>query len=319
MQENIYYNDVMEQWLTENRPMLAVSSYEKYHQLFANHIRPYFLDVTVSQINDDFMEKYRRFLFNEKNSRSEDPLSNETIRCIVMLANRGLVQAKKSKFLDQDVRLQTRLKKTKCHIDVFTSEDQRKLETHLKNNLDILALGVFLCLYTGVRIGELCALKWSDINWQEQSLYVRRTVQRLKNIKKSNSDNEQTSLIVTPPKSDSSVRIIPIPAFLIPLLKKFHRPGRADRYIFSRFGEKPLEPRTLQYRYKNYLLQARIPYRKFHTLRHTFATRCLMMGMDIKTLSEILGHADVQTTLNYYCHTTLEYKREQMNLLIPFS
>lgn len=170
-------------------------------------------------------------------------------------------------------------------------------------------MGILLCLYTGMRIGELCALKWNDIDVEEEIIHINRTVQRL------DTEEKKSALIVSYPKSRSSVRNIPIPKCILDVLLSFYAYENSTAYIFTGKENVPAEPRTFQYRYRKYLEKAGVKYRKFHTLRHTFATRCIHCGIDIKTLSEILGHSNVKITLEYYCHTTMEQKKKQMNRL----
>ena len=164
-------------------------------------------------------------------------------------------------------------------------------------------------MYTGLRLGELCALKWNDIDVKNLTISVNRTVQRIVSENKS----QKSILIETPPKSDSSKRIIPVSSEIMELLLKLYS---NHPYVFGK--EKPLEPRTMQYRFKKILEKAGIENRNFHTLRHTFATNCIENNMDVKTLSEILGHSNVKITLNCYVHPTMDSKREQIEKLSGF-
>ena len=189
-------------------------------------------------------------------------------------------------------------------------DDERiHLEGYLLKANDPAKFGILLALYSGMRIGEICALKWSNINLEAETISVVQTLQRLQD-----SENKgKTKILISEPKSQSSKRIIPIPTFLTELLRKI-KPQIPDAFLLS--GNKnPIEPKTLQNKYKSCLKDCNIPYINFHTLRHTFATRCVEVGFDIKALSEILGHSSVGKTLNLYAHPTLEYKRSNMNKL----
>lgn len=303
---------LMEKWLYLTKDKLALSSSVKYRQIFSKHIFPFFQGVPVSELSEELLERFKDFLLDKYGSGPEQ-LSGGTIRCISILLNQCLFWAHKEHLLPCRLSLDIRLRKNRSVIQVFSSDEQKRLELYLCSHLNLSTAGILFCLYTGLRIGELCALKWSDIDKTEDTLCVSRTVQRLK------QEEAATALLVSPPKTVHSMRLIPIPVFLKQVLYPYCPGPGASGYIFSEAPQKPLEPRTMQYRYKKYLKEAGVSYRKFHTLRHTFATRCLMNGMDIKSLSELLGHADVKTTLNCYCHTTLEHKREQINLLTPFS
>ena len=159
--------------------------------------------------------------------------------------------------------------------------------------------------YTGLRIGEVCGLKWCDIDLNKGIFKVRQTVQRI-------YVNSSTKLTIDTPKSKSSVREIPLPKFLTEILRNF----KSDDSAFILSGkENPTDPRTLQYRFKSLLKKADLPSINYHSLRHMFATNCIALGFDVKTLSEILGHATVETTLNRYVHSSMERKTVCMNLL----
>lgn len=166
-----------------------------------------------------------------------------------------------------------------------------------------------LCLHTGLRLGELCALKWGDIDYNNRTLTVNRTVQRVA----VEGHISKTILMEADPKSESSRRIVPLTANVLNRLWEL----KGDRpYVFGE--EKPLDPRTMQYRFKRLLKEAGVGDRNFHILRHVFATNCIGNGMDVKALSEILGHADVKITLNRYVHPTMDTKREQLDILSDY-
>ena len=169
-------------------------------------------------------------------------------------------------------------------------------------------MGILLSAATGIRIGELCALKWENIDLEKRTLTVNNTVQRIKSIDGSSA----TKLIITSPKSNSSVREIPLPDFIIPILESLK--ANNDYYLLS--GTRAIiEPRTMQYRFKRILSDLNLPDVSFHSLRHGFATTCIALGFDVKTLSEILGHSSVEITLNRYVHSSMERKAEFMKSL----
>ena len=161
---------------------------------------------------------------------------------------------------------------------------------------------------SGIRIGELCALQWKDIDLEKRILTVRKTIQRIQ----CRDNFKKTKLIITEPKSESSKRHIPIPEFMIEFLKKFQ--DKTEQYILSD-NYKPIEPRTMQYRFAKILKNVNLPSVHFHALRHMFASNCIKLGFDVKALSEILGHSSVEITLNRYVHSSFEQKIEYMNRL----
>ena len=189
---------------------------------------------------------------------------------------------------------------------LYSAAQQRNLTAFLMRNMNLTSLGILLSLYTGLRIGEICGLKWKDIDYSQKILNVNRTVQRIQTATGS-------KLSVTAPKTVSARRSIPIPSCIIKLLRRFSSAG--ELYVLSG-TEQPVEPRTMQNRFHAMLKKAGLPSINYHSLRHMFATNSLQAGFDIKTLSEILGHASVETTLRAYVHSSMERKAVCMNLLM---
>lgn len=190
-------------------------------------------------------------------------------------------------------------------VETLTRAEQTRLVKYLCTDSDIYKAGILLCLAMGLRLGEICSLKWSDIDFENSLLHVSRTVQRIA----VSGKNTKTMLLESEPKSSFSKRVLPVADEIVKLLL----PYRADGYLFQK--AKPLEPRTYQNKYAKYLEAAGVRRSHFHILRHTFATNCIDSGMDVKSLSEILGHADVKITLNRYVHPTMDTKRNHMNTL----
>jgi integrase len=172
-------------------------------------------------------------------------------------------------------------------------------------------LGILLCLFTGMRVGEICALKWEDFSFQEKSIHVHNTMQRLQI--PDSTTAQKTRIMVTSPKSKCSIRTIPIPDSLIQLIQK-EFPNRQG-YVLAAVNEKYIEPRTMQKYFHYVQKQCGLVPVNFHALRHTFATRCIELGFDVKSLSEILGHATVNITLNRYVHPSMELKQQNMQKL----
>ena len=197
--------------------------------------------------------------------------------------------------------------------DILTLREQRKLETYLwEHRQKPRCAGILICLCTGLRLGEICGLQWRDIDRKRHVLYINRTLQR---VTETRSDHEKkTKLISGEPKSEASVRAIPLPRSFWILLREMSGEMRDEDYFLSGNAE-PIEPRNYQYFFKKTLADCELRYVNFHTLRHTFATRCVEAGMDIKTLSEILGHTNTNITLSYYVHSSMQSKRKQMNRL----
>ena len=168
---------------------------------------------------------------------------------------------------------------------------------------------MFFTLFTGVRIGELCGLKWGEIDFKNGYAHIRRTVERIADL---NSPYRKTKVIISKPKTENAERIIPLPSCLMEYIHPFRNGD--DKYILSGKHE-PTELRAYYAKYKQFLIQSDIGNYTFHELRHTFATQCVDMGFDVKPLSEILGHSNVTTTMNLYVHPTLQMKKRQMDML----
>lgn len=187
-------------------------------------------------------------------------------------------------------------------IEVFSDHEIALLAQKILEAPDITGLCILLVLNTGLRLGEICALRKSDIDYRSGFLRIERSAARVR-------DASGTHLVVQSPKSGSSVRLVAIPNDMLELLKATTQSIQRDNYLLTN-TDTPMEPRTLQYRYRKLLERCGIRYRNFHALRHTYATRCMENGVDIKSLSELLGHADVRTTLQTYIHSSLAHKRQ---------
>lgn len=199
-------------------------------------------------------------------------------------------------------------KKHKTEIRLLTQSEENRLMQIVMQNQNLTTLGIALAKMTGLRIGELCALKWKDIDLEKRNLTVRKTLQRIQ----VKGGNQKTKLILTDPKSETSKRTIPIPESMLDFLRKFH--GEPEQFVLSG-SSKPIEPKTMQYRFVSILKNGNLPSVHFHALRHMFASTCVKLGFDIKMLSEILGHSGVEITLNRYVHSSFEQKSELMNRL----
>ena len=199
-------------------------------------------------------------------------------------------------------------KKNKPEIAVLDKAQQLRLKEYLDKHPSMTSVGISISMYLGLRIGEVCALQWSDIDLEKRILTVRKTIQRVQ----CRTGVKRTKLIITEPKSESSKREIPIPDCLFPLLRQFK--SNSNIYVVSG-KNKPVEPRTMQYRFAKLLKNVDLPSFHYHSLRHLFATNCVALGFDVKTLSEILGHSSVEVTLNRYIHSDMDRKRTCMSLL----
>ena len=199
----------------------------------------------------------------------------------------------------------------KKEMRVLSREEQSRFVSYLLEDMDTCKFGVLLTLFTGVRIGELCALQWGKISLKEQTIRIDTTLQRLRDT--SMTGNSRTRIVIGSPKSDTSVRTIPITDYTAELCKEMN-PHSSAAYVLTG-TENFMEPRALQYRMEKYTRECGLEGVHFHTLRHTFATRAVEVGFEIKSLSEVLGHATTTITLDRYVHSSMILKRDNMNKL----
>lgn len=311
-QKDAYFNDLVLKWLEEVKESRALSTYSKYMQLSKNYILPYFDGIKTVDITNVLLVEFRSYVNSQKGAH----LSDGNLRCIVMILNTILKCAFQQGLSASALSVSLNIKKEKHIAKVFSKSEQKILEKALCQNMNLSKLGIYMCLYTGLRLGELCSLRWQDIDLEGTFIFVKHTIQRIPLYEQS--DGHKTKLVLSKPKSLSSIRHVPITSNILPLLKNEKEYSKPEHFLLTG-NPSPMEPRTLQYQYKNYLKDAGVSYYNFHTLRHTFATRCIMCGIDPKTLSEILGHSDIKITLDYYFHSSLEFKKKQMELLCAVS
>lgn len=202
------------------------------------------------------------------------------------------------------------IKNSPSQMRIFSKTEQEQLCKYLYDNLTPCNIGILTCLFTGLRIGEICALRWEDFSVKDQTIHVHQTLQRLQS---KDTPEHKTKVVITSPKSMCSLRTIPIPDALLEILIRYKSVDKG--FVLTNSDSIFIEPRTMQNHFKKVLKASGIEKANFHTTRHTFATRCIELGFDVKTLSEILGHATVNITMNRYVHPTLELKRENMEKL----
>lgn len=287
----------VEDYINSIKHHVKPSTHGVYLRYLEHYISPHFRKVQCSQLTE---VKLQRFV----DKLSANGLAAMTVQSIFCFLKNGLKGA-----VSQDVFDVKLPKRINNEVEILSAYEQKRLESAARTSGNIDHISVILCLYTGIRIGELCGLLWEDIDFDRGLLYVRRTVQRIKDPDRKN----KTKIVCLTPKSCTSRRAIPLPGFLIELLRE-HKEQNNFAYVITRTGSH-LEPRTIQYRFKSLLSSANIKQINFHALRHTFATRALENGFDIKTLSEILGHSSATITLNKYAHTLSEHKRKSMESL----
>ena len=292
-------------WLAEASVDLKESSIVKYQNILRCYILPIFGDCEMSDITNEMLIGFVNDL-RTNGGVKKNGLAPSTVSEIVTTMNSLRLYALKR---DLTVLFSTEcvsVKQDKHDIRVFSISEERTLIMYLRENMDLTAMGILICLYTGIRVGELCALKWDEIDLKEKTMKIGRTMQRLK----VEGKEHKTEVKILEPKSKHSIRTIPLPDVLVKVLMGKNIP-RA--FVLSGSNTKFVEPRVMQNCFKTILKKCEIEDANFHATRHTFATRCVELGFDIKSLSEILGHASVTITMNKYVHPTMELKAENMN------
>ena len=294
------FGEIIQMWLKSLKNTVKESTYANYLMKIEKHILSRLGGISYDKLT---VETLNDFVAD----RLESGLSAKYVSDISILiksatkfAHRQYGYADKAEFMSLPKKEKPAEKR------LLNSSEQNILTAQLMNDINPSNAGILLSAATGMRIGELCALKWSDFDFEKSTVTVSRTMQRIKN-----RDGKGTKIIVTSPKSHTSFREIPIPEFLKDTLLKIR--ANNDNFILTGTS-KFVEPRTMQYRFKNILNRLNLPQVNFHSLRHMFATKCVSLGIDVKTLSEILGHSSVKITLDRYVHSSMERKRSCMKL-----
>ena len=296
---------ICDQWLQLNRNKVKESSYVKYCTNIEKHIKPAIGEYSVQAVNSIVIENFSNRLLTEKS------LAPKTVRDILSQLKSILQYAHKSiPGIELVEIVYPKLQKQKMR--VLSREEQRFFVQYLIVDLDPCKFGVLFSLLTGLRIGEICALKWKDISIPDRYVSISSTMQRLRNT--DSDQTAKTSIRVSSPKSDSSVRVIPLSDYLVDLCSQWPEMD-PEAYVLTGEPDKFIEPRMLQYRLAKYTKDCNLEGVHYHVLRHTFATRCVEVGFEIKSLSEVLGHSSPRITLERYVHSSMELKRDNMKKL----
>lgn len=305
------YNEILTAWLKSVKLKVKESTYVRYLNLIDNHIRTHLGKYRVIGITNTMIEGVIAQLLSHGRKDRSGGLSAKTVSDILMIIKKTFIYANDCNIPVGCNPKNITVKKNEREMRVLTSDEQTRLLNFLLCETDICKFGVLLALYTGIRIGELCALKWEDFTEDITAVKICRTMQRLQN--KSGDAKAKTKVIITEPKTAKSVRVIPLPSFLTDIAKMFYKSGSA--YLLTGLSDKFIEPRTMQNKFGVFTASCGISGATFHSLRHTFATRCIERGFEIKTLSEILGHSSVNITLNRYVHSSFDLKVSNMEKL----
>ena len=288
---------VTEEWLKYKKNTVKKSTYYNYSYSVEKYLYPKFADQDITQIKDynDFIEKLT------------DTLAPKTVRDIITKLKEIINFYEEEHNTKLNIKKMSLPKMNKKEIQILSNKEKQKLEKYCIEQNSLKSLGILICLNTGLRIGEVCALRWENIDFESKKIHIEKTIERI-----YSKEENKTIVIIDTPKSITSVRTIPINSKLYNILKQIRGKSKKTDFVLTGSSEHYVEPRNYQYHLKEILKRSKVKKYKFHTLRHTFATNCIEAGMDIKSLSEILGHADVSITLNIYVHSSDKAKRKYL-------
>ena len=296
------FAEVFSEWYEMISRRVKESTAANYRMKGQKHLLPFFGEMRIAGIRTEDVYAFMELKQKEK-------LSDRYIADQLTLLKSVFRYAQRRWYCLSDPLDGVTIHRTKREDVALLNECQQNiLSCYLNEHPDRVSLGILLCRTTGLRIGELCALRWEDIDLEKRNLTVRHTLQRIQDC----SGGQKTRLVLGEPKTETSKRVIPLPEILIPRLLQYR--GNAQGFLLTG-TERPMEPRVVQYRFAKILKKAGLPSVHFHSLRHVFASDCIRLGIDMKSLSEILGHSRIETTMNLYVHSSLERKREFLNRL----
>lgn len=293
------YKDLVLDWLKNQKIYLKYSTFTNYCNISHNQIIPNLGDYEVDQLNNDILQEFILNRLKQGRCDGKGGISQKYAQDIIAVLKLTL---------GKEVEIQLPYSPPK-EVEIFEKSDQVALINSLQSKITNKNFGILLTIHTGLRIGELCALKWSDINFDTQLLHINKTIIR------TYTKEDGSKLNITAPKTRCSIRTIPLNKWIMQYAVLLR--GLDNEYIVTG-KEKYIEPNKYRLYYNRQLKDLDLPHRKFHSLRHTFATRCIECGCDYKSLSELLGHSNVSITMNLYVHPQLELKRKCVELLADY-
>lgn len=298
------FSTISDLWLMSMKSSVKESTWIKYRNTLNSQIIPKIGVMNISNVDYEIVSKMCSDMLLS-NDNSNKGLSSKTVLDALSITKAIIKYAERMKFITDRTALDVSIKLKSSPLRVFSHTEEQLLFEYLSRNVSCINLGVLICMFTGIRIGELCALTWEDISLESNTIRIHRTMQRIQ----TPSGLNKTKVLISEPKSQYSVREIPIAESLKNFLEMYKN---KIGYVLTESYDKYVEPRTMQNRFKAILKTCGISNASFHTLRHTFATKCIEVGFDIKSLSEILGHANVNITLNRYVHPSMDLKQKNI-------
>jgi integrase len=284
-------------WREDKRPYVKQSTFAAYMLILENHLLPYFGE------SDALSEKAVQDFVLQKLNGGMSVKSVKDILIVLKMVMKFGVKHEWMNYSEWDIKYPTTT--VNKELEVLSVANHRKILSYIQSHFTFTGLGIYISLSTGLRIGEICALKWSDINVVDGTITVSRTIERIYIIE---GEKKHTELVINTPKTKNSCREIPMSKELLAMIKPLRKVLNDDFYVLTN-NERPTEPRTYRNYYNNLMVKLNIPKLKYHGLRHSFATRCIEAGCDYKTVSVLLGHSNISTTLDLYVHPNMEQKK----------
>ncbi|MDR1892047.1 MAG: site-specific integrase [Oscillospiraceae bacterium] len=297
------FSDVLSRWMENAAMRVKESTLMRYHGLIQTHILPRLGKYPVDKMSSELIESFIGNLLVSGRADGKGGLSPKTAQDILVMLKSVFQYAGCAVNLEH-----IKIRKDRKESRIFSRDERDRLVAFLSADTDLTKLGILLSLLTGIRVGELCALRWHSIDLGEMTLTIKETMQRVKNL--SPGDAAKTKIIITSPKSANGMRAIPLPSALAAVLKKME--ANPNAFVLTGNSKKYAEPRTVQKRFKGVLKEAGLADTNFHTLRHSFISSCAEAGFELKALSEIAGHSSVSITLGRYVHSSFAIKRSCM-------
>ena len=296
--------EIAEAWKEYKRPYVKQSTMAAYVLILENHVLPEFGD------NDSLHEHDVQAFVLKK---IEHGLSAKSVKDILIVLKMVMKFGVKNEWMNHyEWDIKYPVNSQPKELEVLSVANHKKILDYVQHNFTFMSLGIYISLSTGLRIGEICALKWSDINVADGKITVQRTIERIYMVE---GEKKHTQLVINTPKTVNSCREIPISKELLAMVKPMKKVVNADFYVLTN-EDKPTEPRTYRNYYNRLMEKLDIPKLKYHGLRHSFATRCIEAGCDYKTVSVLLGHSNISTTLNLYVHPNMEQKKRCINKML---
>lgn len=297
----VKFYELCDEWLNYKRTKVKESTYFNYNFVVNDFLKKHIENVELQQL-----EVFDFYLLIEK---LKNNLSKKTLQDRISILKSILKYGERRYDFNFKIDLIATPSNYNKEIDILTEREKNRITNHLIKSPKVKELGIFISLYAGLRIGEVCALRWKDIDFEKRLIDVNKTVQRIY------MGERDSKVIFTEPKTVKSIRKVPINGILLKKLKEVKKSYTENSFIITGSEVKFMEPITYRFTYKNCLKKCKVSYKKFHCLRHTFATRCVRVGMDIKSLSEVLGHNNINVTLSIYVHSSYDVKRKFIDRL----